>query len=239
MFLVIAMIGLLLVVIGWGLQFKQWYFLISGYNTMPKEEQEKVKVTSLALGLAIMSYILGLLLIILSLLLYFNKTNYSWMITILIVVVSIGGAIYAQRFLSYRQSVKKKSKYSAVIVIVTIIAVGAISYLALQPTKFTLSEDSLTISGTYGDEIPWNEISSITMLENLPEISIRTNGSSAGSKLKGNFKLKSGEQVRLFIDQDVNQLISFEWNDQLYMINEPTSAETEDLYMEMNAYMKK
>lgn len=234
--LLLAAIGILLIVIGWGVQYKQWYFLISGYNTMSKEEQAKVDIKPLAKGIAIMSYLLGVLIVLFGIFAYFNLYDYIWPLVILIIAVAIGGAIYSLRFIPFGSTLKKKSKASKIITVITIVGVAIVIYFAMQPTKFIVSEEAFEIKGMYGDEMPWDELTDLTLIEQLPEITLRTNGSAVGSKLKGHFKLKSGEQVTLFVDEEVKQFISFKWDNHQYFINEPTEAETIDLYNKIKQY---
>lgn len=238
------LIGMILLAIvfaflGWGIHRKKWYFLISGYNTMSKEEQAEVNVEGLGKAIGIMCYILAVALVALGVFVHFNLWELLWIVTILMIVIPIFFVIYSRRF--YPNGVgktglgknSKMNKVSAIITIVTLIVVAVVMYFSFQSTKFKVTTDHFDVSGVYGDQMAWKEIEDITLSNELPAIGARTNGSAVGSKLKGNFKLKNGEQVKLFLDKQVNQYITFTWKGKKYIINEPSKEETKRLYEEM------
>ena len=49
MYLVLFPIALLLAVLGVAVKYFKWYWLIAGYNTMPREKKEKVDVAAWAI----------------------------------------------------------------------------------------------------------------------------------------------------------------------------------------------
>ena len=233
------LLGIVLIFLGWGIHKKKWYFLISGYNTMSKEEQAQVDVNRLAKAVALMCYLLALALVAIGIFTHYNLWNLLWMVTIFIVVMPIGFIFYTRKFYpkgmarTSSGTTPKAKKISTMISVIVLIIVGILLYFSVQPTKFDVTPKHFDISGMYGDQMNWEEIATIELIEQLPDIAARTNGSSVGSKLKGNYKLKSGEKVKLFLDKKVSTYISFKWDGKTYIINKPSKAETEELYDEM------
>lgn len=230
-------------IMGWGVHKKKWYFLISGYNLMSKEDQAKVDEEGLGKTVGYMSYIIGVLVLAMGLFIHYTMVKYIWIIVILMVIVSIGTVIYSQRF--YPKGVgfngvltPKSKKLTSIITVVSLVFVGVVIYFSIQPTKFTVTNEMFSISGGYGEDMKWEDITNLTLENELPEIALRTNGSAVGSKLKGNFKLESGEQVKLFVDKSVKAFIAIEWNGKRYFLNKPTVEETEQLYEEMSVKWK-
>lgn len=86
-----------------------------------------------------------------------------------------------------------------IFVIIVLSIMGYSFYYASRPSEYTISNGALKISGMYGEEIRLKDINSIMLKEQIPEILIRTNGSSLGNWEKGNFKLKIVGQTKLFI----------------------------------------
>ncbi|WP_157868411.1 PH domain-containing protein [Flavobacterium indicum] len=83
---------------------------------------------------------------------------------------------------------------------VVFIAIVAMFYYSLQDNQIEINDNLVRIKGDYGIDIRTNEIKSIELVNELPEISIKTNGFALQTIRKGNFKTKNGENVNLFIN---------------------------------------
>ncbi len=231
-------LAIFFVFLGWGVHKKRWYFLISGYNMMTEEEKAQVDVEKLAKAIGWMCYVLAVLFIGMGLLMEFELWGLLWVFTVAIIIVPLYFVYYSRRF--YPKGMKstgtgspRAKKISTIVTVVTLIGAGIIIYFSMQPTKFEVESGQFTISGVYGDKMSWEEISDIQLVEELPEVAVRTNGSAIGSKLKGNFKFKNGDKAKLFVDKSVGSFITFKWNGELYYLNKPTAQETEKLFEEM------
>ena len=236
--LIWILLAVFMVLLGLAVHKKRWYFLISGYNMMSKEEQAKVDIEGVAKAIGWMSYILGALFIGMGFLIEFEQWDLLWVMTIAIIFVPLCFVFYSRRF--YPKGMKrtgtsspKMKRISMGVTVVTLIGAGIIVYFSIQPTKFNVESEAFEISGMYGDKISWEEISEIQLVNELPEIAIRSNGTSIGSIRKGNFKFKNGEKAKLFVDRSVPAFITFTWNDELYYLNKSTVDETENLFEDM------
>ena len=233
MFLLWIGLAALFVLIGWGVHIKKWYFLISGYNMMSKEEQAKVNVEPLAKSLAIMSYIIAVLLLLMGITIHFELWTLSMVVTGLMIVIPFYFVFKGQKYYndsSASGTNKKTKKISLIITVVTLVFVAIILYFSMQPTKYKVSDSELSISGMYGGDYTWDSIESIQMLEELPAIGARTNGSAVGSKLKGNFKFKDGDSVVLFVDKSVPPFIRLEVDGKVIIFNDTTEQNTKALF---------
>lgn len=85
--------------------------------------------------------------------------------------------------------------------VVVAVAVIPILFVILSShdSNVVLSSNHISIKGSYGFDIPYNEILSIDTITVLPKIKIRTNGLATGKYLKGNFRLQDKTDVKLFI----------------------------------------
>ena len=101
-----------------------------------------------------------------------------------------------------------------------VVMVGAAIALALsfRPTRITVGEESIKISGMYGREISFSDIVSVDLLDEMPPIAMRTNGSDTGSQAKGHFKFKNGEKCMLFIHKAA-PYIQLRTTNELYYLN--------------------
>ena len=116
-----------------------------------------------------------------------------------------------------------------------VIVLAAVSLaLSFRPTKISVEEEHIKISGMYGREIPIADIVSVELLDEMPAIRQRVNGSDTGRRLKGNFLLKNGEKCMIFIRKQA-PYIELRTSDKLYYFNVDSQEETSQLYQEINA----
>jgi hypothetical protein len=104
--------------------------------------------------------------------------------------------------------------------------------LSFRPTRITVGEEVVKISGMYGREIPASDIVSVDLLDAMPPIAMRVNGSDTGHRLKGHFKLKTGEKCMVFIRKQA-PYIELRATDNLYYLNADNREETETLYQQL------
>lgn len=208
---------------------------------MSKEEKAKVDVVPLAKSLAIMSYIIAGLLLLMGLAIYFEWMTFTYVIIGLMIIIPTVFAIRAQKYYNSAAmfgSSKKSKKISITITVITLLIVGVIMYFSIQPTKIEVTETGLSISGMYGDDYTWDSIEQLQLMNELPEIAMRTNGSAVGSKLKGHFKFKDGNKAILFLDKNVPAFIQIEVNGKTIILNEPTVEATAALYEKLAKYVQ-
>jgi len=101
--------------------------------------------------------------------------------------------------------------------------------LSFRPTKITVSEENIKISGLYGREIPISDIVSVELLDEMPPIAMRTNGSDTGSQAKGHFRFSNGESCMLFIHKQPPYIQMRTTND-LYYLNLSDKEKTVELF---------
>ena len=107
--------------------------------------------------------------------------------------------------------------------------------LSFRPTRITVGEETIKISGMYGREIPVTDIVSVDLLDEMPPIAMRTNGSDTGNQAKGHFKFKNGEKCMLFIHKKA-PYIQLRTTDNLYYLNLSDKEKTVELYETIKNY---
>lgn len=231
----------LFICLGFAVHNLKWYFLISGYNTLSKERKANVDTEGLGRLTGTYMYFLTLLFVVLGILQWMDISASSVPIMIIIVVATVIFIVKAQKFNGnlvdengkWRKGASKKLKIPMIISVITIIGVAILLYFSTQPSGIVASDDALEIGGMYGGVYKWEEIGQLTILEELSEISIRTNGSAVGFHLKGHFKFKNGDKAKLFVDKSVPPFISFVVNDKKIIFNLDTADETVAFYKKM------
>lgn len=196
----IFFIGILFFVLGIAIGRFKCYWLISGYNTASDEEKEKVDIKGLARVMSFLLYGIGCAIIISALLEpYFPKV--ISLVGIFIFVFTIGAVIYCQRFDSNKKS---KGEKLGLVVILTIPVLIFIVVLAAstEKNKVEVTQDRVAIEGSYGINLNNEEIKSIDLVDRIPSVIRRENGSSIGKYKKGVFSTKDNERVHLYLEKD-------------------------------------
>ncbi|ART75597.1 hypothetical protein B4U37_05950 [Sutcliffiella horikoshii] len=232
LFFIQLTVVLIFLLIGWAIVKKEAYGLISSFRSRPKEEQEELiqngypqKTGKLLIGTAIV------LLIMLPLL--FTSFPYAMEVQIgVMVVLLLGGFIYLSK---YEVPKKRKKSYiiSTSIAVVTFGFLFVVSYLGFQEAELTLRENSFEISGVYGDEWRFEDITQVDLVEEMPEVYLRTNGYGMQSISKGHFKVKDYGSSLLFIYKGNSPYLLIKTNDDTIFINSKDAEKTKDWYYQL------
>lgn len=232
--------GVVLIGIGWLCYF--FPNLINPYGNMSPERKALVDIEGLKWSTAIIMSVTGGLLLITVLLSYLKIID-EYMSGLLLTVIGLGMIIPLfiamhrhngfgrdrSGVLTPEQKKNKYSKLTWLIVGLSMVFVVVILLLASKPTKIEVGEESINISGMYGRDIPVSEIVSVELLEEMPAVAMRTNGSSTGRYNKGHFRLTNGENCMLFT-RNKAPYIEIRTTDNLYYINGDTEEETLDIF---------
>jgi hypothetical protein len=214
--LIVAIVFLLL---GWVIRKKKMYSLISGFNTRPEEEQEQLikngypqKVANLLMLTAIGMIIL--LPLSFTNFIYATEVQFGFMIIFL-----FGGFVFLSR---YEIAIKRKRSYIIGTIIGTIVIGGlvAISLFGYQGYELITNDERFEITGMYGDEWVYEDIIHIELMEEMPEVTVRTNGVGLPTLSKGHFKVKGYGSTLLFIQNHTTPYIYIETKDRKIFIND-------------------
>lgn len=232
------LIGIFLIFMGLSVHVFKWYFLISGYNTMPKEKKANVDTAGLGRLMGIFGYFNGGIMIIMAILQAFGLKPSMVPVIVIFIASTILLLIKAQKYDGniydkdgkLRKGAGKEFIIPAVIGIVSFIFVGVLLFFSAQPTEVNVIEEGVEIKGMYGDVFTWESISNVELIEELPTIELRTNGSALGSKLKGHFRTTEYGSVKLFVDAYKSPFIFLETDKGIVIFNLENEKETEELF---------
>jgi len=237
--------------LGVAIKYFKAYFLIAGYNTASKEEQQYMAEQGIGdfMGRQLMiiatAPIIGLIL---------ERSGFIWgtvVGTALLIILVFYTVIAAQRFApppSFYSSGKVKGKptnsktaIAALVVslLVVILVFGMIFWIA-QPADFILGENELRITGAYGTVIPYSDIEKLELSETIPKLDKRTNGLSLGPIQKGHFRTKEMGDALLFVRSSSGPVILIQRKEQkVVMINFAEPEKTKRLYQQLKAKVDK
>lgn len=233
----------ILVIIGFMVKYRRAYWLISGYNTMSKEKKQNVDIEGLANFTGNFCFALAVLIGVASALLVGGYDIAAGVLFAFLLPLSIFVIIKTQQYdhnsrnadgTMQRKSLLKLGLTIAFLVIVGI-GVGVLLYFSYQPTELLITEEYVQIKGMYGEKIPYTELKEVALIQEIPEITARTNGSSIGERRKGHFRLKDLGAAKLFLVSSQPPYIYLERNDKKpIIINFADKEETEKIYDDLD-----
>ncbi|NLK52885.1 MAG: DUF3784 domain-containing protein [Syntrophomonadaceae bacterium] len=229
------------ILIGLAVHVFKWYFLIAGYNTMPKEKKEKVNTEALGRLMGFYSYANGFVFLVTGILYALDIKIGMTPAMVFLGVSTVYLLIKAQKYDGnlfdekgkLRKGAGKELAIPLSILLVTFLVVAVIMFFSSQPTQVTFLEEGLQVHGMYGEIYAWESIEEIELLETLPNIEMRTNGSALGSHLKGNFRTTEFGAVKLFVNGKIPPFVYLASNGKTVIFNLEDSQKTEDTYEEI------
>jgi len=209
LYLLIAM-SLVFMLIGFVVTENNAKYLLSGYNTMTEIERESFNISAYIRYFRKFHLFLGFSFLLIGLLLHF--TLGMLVTTFFTAIYPILGYIY---FLSYSRKFSKekesrKIKLGIFVLGFTLIFVVMMLMHEIQENKMTIQSKFIEISGSYGEKIQFKEMKKIKVIDSIPKLSMRINGTSIGDIKKGYFKTESGEKVKLILNEVSDQYILIE-----------------------------
>ena len=141
--------------------------------------------------------------------------------------------------------IEKKGKSILVLMLSIIVILGMIPLIAVLPitgsdNNTTIRNDTLFIEGSYAKEIPIASITQVDSNATVPDIEMRTNGTSLGENNVGHFQTKEGKDVLLYLHSDDTNVthIKTKNNEDIY-INFKDSALSVDFPNKLKAVYRR
>ena len=233
--------GLVLIVVGYLCY--RFPNMINPYGGMTPERKALVDIVGLKKSLFITWAVTGALLIVSAVLSYrkiFDEDINGYLMTGLLLASLIPTFIAMKKYNGFGRDksgraapiIARPAKWVWVGMGLTAVFVIAIFAFSNKTPKIEVSEEKISISGMYGRDIPTEGILSVELLEKLPAIKMRTNGSATGKYLKGHFLLKNGENCLIFVRTEA-PYIELRTTDNLYYFNNANVEETVRLFEQL------
>lgn len=191
--------SLLFIAIGFIVTVNNAKYLLAGYNTMSKAEQDQVDIKTYItyfrkfhLFLGTSFFLIGMLLIYSG---FENETS------IFIVAYPLLAYIYFIAT-STKYFNAKKNKIGLLLLAIGLIFIVVMFIRDFKETKLILNSNSIEFKGDYGETVPFEKIKSIQLVHEKLKIVQRINGFSAGTIKKGIYKTDTGEKIKLIINAE-------------------------------------
>lgn len=180
----------------------------------------------------------GLGLILVGIINYFVKGNWSIYAMIIIVFAMTGYMIARTRRYDKNPKSKKEMTIAATIMALSLFLVVGLFIGGKMESKMTIDENEFTINGMYGFTIAKGEIDTVYMaqLSDLPKVKMRTNGYNDGEVAKGNFRLDEWGACKLFIHNAKEPVIVIKSEGKYTILNLYDAEATKKLYDELQNF---
>jgi hypothetical protein len=174
-------------------------YLLSGYNTMSPEDRQKFDLKSYLSYFKKFQLFLGLSMLIVGLVIYYLAE--SWIVPFMVLYPLFAFGYFVITSWKYYQKTQKTGLWIGIVVIVSSVAfVTFILQRGWHEDVLVLTHSTLAIDGQYGENLSIGDISTIQLVDQMPSLSMRTNGFSTGTVKKGFFKTTEGEIVKLVLN---------------------------------------
>ncbi|WP_246206769.1 DUF3784 domain-containing protein [Virgibacillus ihumii] len=216
---------------------KKFYHFLSGFNRRTREEQNVLTERGYPQALG-KHFLLLAGIVAIGLLLTLFGVPYGFEASMAAMVLVIcGGQFYVQK---YELPEKRKKGYGMAVLtsFVTIGIIGFVISTGFQENNLSIDNYSFTISGPYGVEWPVETVEKVQLLDEFPEVKVRTNGYSFANRLKGHFKLQNHGEGLLFIHGKESPYLFIKREKDYMIINGQNSEQTQKWYNEMSAAIK-
>ncbi|GAB6171318.1 hypothetical protein JCM15765_07960 [Paradesulfitobacterium aromaticivorans] len=227
---VVLGVAVLLIMLGILVKYLKWYWLISGYNTLPAAEKEKVDAEGLGNFTGNLLFALAGIFIISAVLSFMGYRTASFTVIMLVFPAAIFGVLKGQKYSPESQGRK------AVLIAVSLSSVIFVIIISLliwgsREQSVIVSAENIKVTGMYGTQIPLNEIKDVSLKEGIPKVLRKTNGLDNGNILKGNFETLEYGRVKLFLNLKQNKcVLIYTRGGQYYLLNFAEEQRTKDLY---------
>jgi hypothetical protein len=177
-------------------------YLMAGYNTMSDEQRKNVDIRSLIKFSRQFHVFLGI-----SFLLIGGGLTYlagQSATGIFMAIYPILAYIYFIPGLAkfYKGQKNNWNKAAIIILVCTLVFIAGLFIVNMKEDKLLIVFDGIEIQGVYGEVIPFPEILSVELVNQLPQITMRSNGFALGLIYKGYFKTSNGEVIKLILNSD-------------------------------------
>lgn len=214
-------------------------YLLTGYNTMTEEERRNFDLTGFLNYFKRFHLFLGASYLIFFFSLYFINKDAACLFLALYPLIACVVFIFKSRSfcLQKRRSFRMQT-IAGIVMILVAVGVTVLFYFSYRENQIVLTDQSVNISGMYGEELKYSEIKAVKLLDTLRAISFKENGFAAGNIAKGYFRLKKGDTAKLILNTKKKPFLFIETADrQIYYSSE--AADLTKTYRDINRMIEK
>lgn len=214
--------------------------LLSGYNTMNSEDQKSFPLKAYLRDFKLFHQWFGIGFTVLSLLMYLvheDWLGYHLGITPLVAYLYF---FWQTRNYSLNQSKNTRNQFwiGLAVLLFTLVFVVGMLFWSERENTIVWTDRSITIQGPYGLDIPFDQIHSLELLDELPEINSRLHGYSTGSVVKGKFKGPMDVRYHLLLDKPYERVLKITVSNDIPVLIALEGVDEETLELELRARLE-
>lgn len=212
---------------------KEYYGLLSGFAMKSDEEQQELikrgYPQAAGKGLTYSGYIL-----VMGLILQLVNVPHAIMLSWVVMLLYLFGYLF---YISKYDIEKTKKRNLYILAATMIFTFGIIFwgiYVGVSSNELIVKNDQVHITGMYGVEWPLDEITSVSIVHELPRIQMRTNGFAYGDRLKGNFRIEGLGTGKLYLYRNHLPYVFIQRGEDYVFINSKDKTTTLQWFDDLN-----
>lgn len=221
---------------GYMIRFKKTYWILSGFSSMSEEDKKHINKEKICIIASNSLFIIAGFLILGSIFLYFNLDFLGIIFLFAIFPLTFIAVLISQKYYHVDSYAKNKKQILLPIIILGLLSTIIISSViimlinASKPNNYSINNNILKVSGTYGKKISIADIKSVQLKKSLPKKLSKRIGFDMDTILKGNFSSDIGNIYISIDDTSKPPFIYINTNNGLIIINCETRIKTQKLY---------
>jgi hypothetical protein len=205
--------------------------LMSGYNTLTREEQAQIDIRPFLafhkkfhVWLAV-TFFSGFVLLWL-----LGGKNAAGIFAGVYPIVAYIWFLFRTR--GFNERFTSRRMFTVVLVIMLAVLTGVILMMwsGFKSDQLTADKSGIHIAGIYSESVSRSNIKRVALVDNLPKIKYRVDGFALGDISKGYFRTMEGEEVKLVLNRPAPPYLLIERTDGLKIFYSDKSRDNTDVY---------
>ena len=197
--------------------------IINGYKTIPEENQPKAKRLTINMLL-----IAGISVALLTLVIWLAGLTGFWSGVPLILAFVIM-LIYTVKYIRLGALKGVAGTIAIVVGVLAVVSIILLLFFGNKEPEITFTNQQMQISGIYGNDYNLSDIESVTLQDECPVTTFKTNGFAMGKIKKGHFNVQNDGNCLLFLS-GTGKCIRIKTKSDVIYINFADETATMDLY---------
>ena len=205
--------------------------IINGYKTIPEENQPKAKRLTVNMLL-----IAGISVALLTLVIWLAGLTGFWSGVPLILAFVIM-LIYTVKYIRLGALKGVAGTIAIGVGVLAVVSIILLLFFGNKEPEITFTNQQMQISGIYGNDYNLSDIESVTLINERPVTTFKTNGFAMGGIKKGHFNVQNDGNCLLFVS-GTGKCIRLKTKSDVIYINFADETKTEELYGKLEGMVK-
>ncbi len=232
----VLILPLVYITLGFLLTEKNAPTLMSGYNTLSKEEQAAYPLAKSVRFFRRFHWWMGSVTLaggLLFLTLGHAEVAVNWVV----IFPMLGYVYFVYRSMRFSANSQRNLGWVVLgILVFTIMGVGLLMWYGDRPNQLQLSDDRLVVTGMYGIRLSKAELVSWELADTLPAIRFKQHGFAIGNKRKGKFRTKDGRTLHLLLHERGAPMVHLKTSDGAEIYYQPTEITAAELLEKLGSW---